>query len=258
MQIFALEEKNLISAFYADKGKNYLCPECGHPVRVKQGEARHSHFFHIHSSKRCRQSSKGLIHLRLQRYIHYLFPGSIMERPFPEVGRIADVADETRKVIFEIQYSPISLEEAKQRCADYEGLGYQIIWILHDHTFNKEKVAPAEQFLRTKTCYFSDMDEIGNWSIYDQLEEIQGKKRLWSDYPVEVQLKHPKPLPLFKWPEELDLRAQSWPLYHKGDHFDLCLQGMVFFPDNEEPPLWEKIKKSYLALLYSLLEKSST
>lgn len=246
MQIFALEKNELVGAFGAERGKNYFCPECGWPVRIKAGPMRSSHFFHIKRPPRCRQAQKGPIHLRLQRYIRYLFEEEAeMEKRFDPINRIADVACTVSKKIYEIQYSPISLEEAKARCRDYESLGFQVIWILHEDRFNRRKKSPAERFLQTKTCYYTNMDKEGNGVIYDTLPNL-GKK--------PINLRKSYPLPVRSWPPLLSHRTLR-PLFHEGDFFDLALKKRLPLPKKPEK-IFTKIKEGYLALLHMLLERS--
>lgn len=258
MQIYALDESRLISALEADKGKNYLCPQCVAPVRVRQGDYRQSHFFHLSQNSRCRQSQKGEVHLTIQKMIHHMFPGSVMEKPYPEIGRIADVADEEGKVIYEIQYSPISLREAKERSQDYESLGYSVVWLLHQETFNREIVTPGEFFLRTKTCYYTNIDEKGNGVIFDQLDSFIGKKRAYTTHLTTVSLRQRRPLPPFKWPKELAYREIGWALMHQGDVCDMALKGK-FFPveQDEKISLWNQLKEIYLTALHLVLSRSA-
>ena len=158
--------------------------------------------------------------------------------------------------IFEIQYSPISLEEAMQRCEDYESLGYHIIWILHADTFEQEKVGAAERFLRTKTCYYSDMDADGNGHIYDRFDLIHGKTRVdFSDMVQIVDLRKCFSVPQFNWPKELVDRGKTWPLYHEGDYLDSALKNQL-----AKIPIphtfFETVKDTYLGILHMLLERS--
>jgi len=197
-----------------------------------------------------------MIHLQLQYFVKNLFPSSKMECPFPEIGRIADVADLENRIIFEIQFSPMSLEEAKNRCRDYESLGYQIVWILHDQTYNQKKISPTERFLRTKTCYFSNMDQSGKGRVYDQHEESLRNWRRIKSTPLTVNLKELSPLPKFHWPRQLQQRALSWPLYTEGDLIDQTLKGKFLFEKWKKRPLF-KLKELYLTALQALLAKSS-
>lgn len=193
-----------------------------------------------------RQVQKSEIHLRLQRFIQYLFENEAeMEKGFSSIHRIADIACLPSKKIYEIQCSPISLEEAKSRCADYESLGFQVIWVLHDKQFNPHNMSPAEKFLQTKACYYTNMDKEGNGIIYDYLETL-GKK--------PINLRKCYPLPAYFWPSLLSHRSQR-PLFHEGDFFDLAIKRKLTLPKQREKFL-TKMKDGYLALLHMLLESS--
>ena len=180
MQLYALEEERPILAHEAKKQKNYRCPECLNPLRLREGPRRQAHFYHLKTQTLCRQHHKSLAHLRLQLLLSRRLAGSRIERPYPQIGRIADVSWESEKIIFEIQCSPISLNEAKERCRDYKRLGLNVVWILHDRQFNKKTVSEAEAFLRTQPCYFVSDREI----FYDQFDIVQGVRRLFKGPPL--------------------------------------------------------------------------
>ena len=108
MQLYALDTKGeLISAQQAVRQINYECLECQHTVRLRGGPHRRPHFYHVSPSIFCRQHQKGAIHLQLQSYfLHQLPIGDChLECPFPSIGRIADVAWLSQKIVFEIQCS---------------------------------------------------------------------------------------------------------------------------------------------------------
>ncbi len=258
MQVYALSENRLISAIKAEKSRDYRCPECLGLVRLREKKQCQSHFFHLNHNSSCRQSQKGQIHLHLQNFVKNLFEEAEIEKSFPEIGRIADVANSQTETIYEVQCSPISLGEAQKLCADYESLGYQVIWILHDHRFNQKKVTPSEEFLRTKTCYFSNMDIKGSGIIYDQLDQIIGRQRRFVSHRKQIHLQIKKTLPSFKWPKELSTRENTWPLYHEGDLFDHVLRGEFrSITPPEKKKLLLRLKEAYLAGFYMLLDKSS-
>ncbi|MEM8728221.1 MAG: competence protein CoiA family protein, partial [Chlamydiota bacterium] len=81
-------------------------------------------------------------HQAVQRAIGTALPQVILEKSFPEIHRIADVVYPPKKIIYEIQYSPITLKEVQQRNRDYATLGYTVIWILHDRHFNRKILSP--------------------------------------------------------------------------------------------------------------------
>src|SRR5687767_12314803 len=156
MQIHALDETTrIVTARQAIRHRTYYCFECQEAVKVRQGLHRQAHFYHLSPNRHCSQHRKSAIHLQLQqRFLHLLPPGECqLERPFKRIHRIADVVWEPQKIVFEIQCSPISLEEVQKRNADYASLGYQVVWILHTKTFNQQRLSAAELYLRTTPCY---------------------------------------------------------------------------------------------------------
>lgn len=179
-----------------------------------------------------------------------------MERPFPQIGRIADVAHLESNTVFEIQFSPMSIEEAKSRCRDYESLGLQVVWVLHDQTYNQKRITPTERFLRTKCCYYSNMDSRGKGLIYDQYDQTKGKRRRGKSGPLPVDLSTLKPLPQARWPLQLRQRALSWPLYCDGDLIDLHLNGKFLF-EKIGWRIFAKLKALYVTALHVLLSRSS-
>lgn len=232
MQLYAFHEKKFILAADASKGKDYLCPECSSTLRVRGGNRRQLHFFHLKAPPSCKQHQKGEIHLKLQLHLQTLLADEDprLEFRFPQIDRIADVACLKSKKIFEIQYSPISFEEAQKRTQDYESLGFQVIWVLHDHQFNKRKLSPAESYLRTKLCYFTDFDKQERGIIYDQLETVHGNRRVFRGPPIQVDVKNP-----------LKRAAPFIAERTRG----------------EKPSIGQKIKNRYSALLHLLLQSAS-
>jgi competence protein CoiA len=193
MQLFALENQSPILACHAKKEKVYRCPECLNPLKVRGGPHRHTHFYHLKNHASCRQHQKSLTHLQVQWAVQSsLSEEATLEEPFPQIGRIADVAWKSGKIIFEIQCSPISLEEVENRCRDYESLGFTCVWILHDRRFNRRKMSAAETFLRKRLCFFTDIDARGSGMIYDQQESCRGALRVFRGPPIQVDLKAPK------------------------------------------------------------------
>lgn len=260
MQFYALDQNRPILASEALKGISYFCPECFNPVRVRGGELRQAHFFHLRANRHCKQHCKSLTHLRLQQHIQSLFPSEllILEKAFPSIRRIADVADLNRKFIFEIQCSPISLAEAKKRTEDYESLGYCVIWILHDKLYNRIYFKPAEAYLRKKICYYTNMDAKGQGSIYDQYELCVGVKRIYRSMPCKVNLQKRKQIPALQkdFPGFLFERIQNWSVYHQGDLLDRFLNNMVSLSWlNEIENSHRKSKKEKLSLLQGLKRK---
>jgi competence protein CoiA len=276
MQFFAWNEKqHPISAPHALKHKDYVCPECARPVRLRSGPHRQPHFFHLESHSDCRQHQKSAEHLQTQFHLMSLLPEGecCMERPFPSLGRIADLTWESERIVFEVQCSPLPLQEAKERCVDYRSAGFEIVWILHQKTFNRRRMSAAESWLRQNPCYFTDISKEGKGKIYDQYDIDEGASRLFKGPPLEVSLAHPvhkSPLIASPLPRLLQHRFSSWPLSFQGDFLDrwlkdphpkesalhlLQLEERYLHPKKVKRALFPSFRNVYTRLLTALLKK---
>src|SRR3972149_4236933 len=232
MQIYALEDSwRPVPAAKAVKQKDYICPECQGKVRLRSGLYKQPHFFHLKENTRCLQHHKSLPHLQTQMKILSLLPlgQATMEKPFPAIGRIADVAWEEKRLIFEVQYSAIASEEVKERNQDYAKLGYQVVWILHQRRFNKKRMSAAEVFLTHSPHYFTDINEKGEGNIYDRFEVSKTTIRLFRGAPLPVKLSSAHSLHPSKMkgdvPKILTQRIDTWPIYFTGDLLDCAFRG---------------------------------
>jgi competence protein CoiA len=190
MSLHAYDSNSLIiQAKSARKQINYYCIECKEIVQLRGGPYRQFHFYHIEPTH-CRQSQKGPIHLQLQCYFlkHLPTDDCKLEHPFHSIRRIADVAWLSRKIVFEIQYSPIRAEEVLARNQDYSSEGWQVIWILHDRRFNQFRLSAAEKALRFSPYYYTNMNEQGKGFIYDQFDIIERGFRYCRLPPLIVQV----------------------------------------------------------------------
>jgi len=179
MQLTALKNSRIIFAHLAERQTDYLCPECFQTVRLRKGPHRKAHFYHACSTKICYQSQKTMLHLQAQSFFQNYFLGkAYLEYPFPTISRIADVYVPSQKLVFEIQCSPITSKEVKNRNADYKKLGISVIWILHDQRFNQKKLSLAEAYLRKRQSYFTNIDADGKGEFYDQIEWIRNNRRM--------------------------------------------------------------------------------
>ncbi len=168
MQIFGLnEEGEKVEAVLALKRVDYTCLECGAPLRVRRGFYQVAHFYHFKVGKPCSQRKKGKVHLNIQLDLQKRLQAK-MEVRFPEISRIADVVWEEKRLVFEIQVSPISDAEVQARMNDYQSIGYSVVWILYDKTFNQDKLSAAEHYLKDFTHYYSD-----GAIYYDQVSLIK-------------------------------------------------------------------------------------
>jgi competence protein CoiA len=244
MQLYGLDQSGPILAEEASRGKNYLCPECLAPIRVRGGPHRQHHFFHIRSNIQCTQHQKSLPHIQAQLALKNCLPEAGLEKPFPTIGRIADVAWEEKKMIFEIQCSPISLEEVQNRNRDYASLGWKVIWILHDNRYNKRKLTPVEIFLRQNGCYFTDIDSSGNGIFYDQFEVLNRFFRAFRGPKLSVN-------PATFTGSLADRLSKLSP----SDPSLLRMQALEERFGAQPPPKTSHVKRFYNALFRLMLEK---
>lgn len=280
MQLYALDESNTpVAISQAEKQKNYICLECGSRVRSRSGEARQPHFYHLEPPKTCTQHQKGVIHLQTQFFIQALLPANEcqLEYPFKSIGRIADAAWLPQKVVFEIQYSPITPKEVEERKRDYERAGWHLIWILHEQQFNRHR-RPLflDALFKNQPFYFTDMNEKGKGKIYDQFSVWEGRRRREKLPPLKVDLASLYPIssyPLKSTPslELIERRCASWPYFFGGDLLDLSVREpdspyLVHARLREESnskrqalPIWKKawacMKTGYTVLFEALMER---
>ncbi len=166
--------------------------------------------------------------------------------------RIADAHWAEEKIVFEVQCSPITLQEAKTRCEDYRKLGLTPVWILHDRRYNRFKLTPAEEYLRSQTTTFYTDGR----SIYDQFDVCQKLRRVFRGPRILVN----PALPQKKALESLFSR--NWPLSFHGDLFHRITPQQLehlkkIQKKHQKPRRWSLWKKAYRFLLYRLLEQTS-
>lgn len=254
MQIYGLDAHGkLIHALQAERQKSYQCPECSGLVRVRGGRFKHHHFYHVAHSA-CRLHGKSAVHLHIQLILQKMFTSETihLEHRFPEIGRIADVVWMNQKLIIEIQVSPISAEEVAARNRDYNSIGYQVIWILHDRQFNRAQLSFAERHLRSSTHYFTNINRFGNGFFYDQYAEIHFKKRIRRSPRLSVDLTQFVFVNSKQLPRHFPQERKKWAFSFKGDLF-------------HHPYAWEPTKRKrirffyptqiYRILLHHLLER---
>lgn len=154
-------------------------------------------------------SGKSVAHESIQRYLKKQISSLELEKRIGK--RRGDAVWEEKKIVFEIQLSPITLEEVQHRCHDYQSAGYQIVWILHSGIYNDRKASPAERFLRkSHPTYFTNGS-----LIYDQLEVFRGRHRFFKGDPLPVQIASPCH-PFIEVPQ------CKWPLHFVGDIHTFC------------------------------------
>lgn len=229
MQLYALD-KNLIPIFAEKAGRqvNYTCAECHSTVRLRGGVHRQKHFYHLEPKRKCRLNGKGMIHLQSQLYLLNVLTEdeAQLEVRFTEINRIADVVWKSEKIVFEIQYSSISAEEVLKRNRDYASLGWQVVWILHDHRYNAHRLTAAEVALRSHPYYFTNMNAEGIGIIYDQFDLFHKGKRVSKLGKLPIDIRKKQAVTADHLERGLCLvkqRVQSWPLYFQGDLIQIAL-----------------------------------
>lgn len=226
MQLFAAQESGeVVAAAHAASQHNYYCLECHGIVRLRSGMHRQRHFYHLQLSPSCRLSQKSMEHLQTQLHLQRLIGESVcrLEVPFPQIRRIADVLWADQRLVFEVQCSPISAAEVAARNSDYAKIGLQVVWLLHTKTFGRERLAPAEQLLRQRPCYFTTIDSKGVGSIVDRFDVAQKGWRIHALEDLAVDLCLPKYCRSKTRLKLTQERLQQINLHFAGDLVDLCL-----------------------------------
>ncbi|MCP5503989.1 MAG: hypothetical protein H7A41_02425 [Chlamydiales bacterium] len=169
-------------------------------------------------------------HQAIQKAIKATLPQVILEKSFPEIHRIADVVYPPKKIIYEIQYSPISLKEVQKRNRDYAALGYTVIWILHDHHYNKKILSPAELYLRKNLSYYTSITPYGHGFFYDQLEFFRGNQRTYKGTPQIIKNLLPQNLSKLprNFPKTLKEKAKKNSICLSGDLIDTLINTKDF------------------------------
>lgn len=130
---------------------------------------------------------KTFLHREAQRLLlQRLPPGEAsLEQPFPEVQRIADLFWRPRRIVFEVQCSPISLQEAKRRQEDYTRCGCHLVWILAPSLFFTPTPSPTERWMEQQLRYFFTVTGEKIF-IYDQLCQMTRRRRLVRSRPLRI------------------------------------------------------------------------
>ena len=224
MSLYAYEEELLVNASDAKENHVYRCSNCQSRVKVRKGRFRVPHFYHLSRSPTCRLYSKSEDHMLAQLALQQLLPigETVLEKPFIEISRVADLIWEKPKIAFEIQCSFLHLNEAKQRIIDYAKMGYQVVWILDDRIFNRRKASPTEQYIRTYPCYYATLRKQSFPTFYDQFEVFWKQERIKKGFRLQVQLQRPYPFPEKEcseqfFPRQVLEKATKTQLYFYGD-----------------------------------------
>jgi competence protein CoiA len=241
MQLLALDFRgNLISARNAQRQHDYRCVECQGVVRLRGGRYRQPHYYHQATTAACRLNGKSLRHINVQLYLEKLLPAGAaeLEKPFSEIGRIADVCWTTQQIIFEIQCSPITPEEVAARNSDYARIGYRVVWILHDQRFNQRRQTAVEEFLQSQWLYYTNIDREGRGKVYEQFSLYKNGRRRRGLSPQLVDLSKPQ---FFSF-----LGYEQWPapLMNKA-LLPFCFEGDLIYELWHDPTKRETLKRFF-------------
>lgn len=181
MQRYAFSKEGVrVFAEEALSQVDYFCPECLEKVRVRRGEIKIAHFYHFEGAKECRWKTRFQTHTTIQEELVRRLGNDncTVERFFPEISRIADVAFHPQKIVFEIQVSPISAGELISRTLDYWKTGWHVIWILHTEQFGSRRGSAAEETVQNIPHYFADIGPQG-LILWDEASYVHKRKRIW-------------------------------------------------------------------------------
>lgn len=156
-------------------------------------------------------------HFLLQKTLLDQYPKDLqMEVSMGE--RRADLLMENKKLVLEIQISPISVKEVQAREKFYNSQGYRVIWLLHPQRYNKKFLKPEEGYLRKKRSVFLFIDG-GRVRFYRQQETFFFRKRTSKSHPQFLTLdelafleekKPPVFHPLLYWKQKIERRLDQF------------------------------------------------
>lgn len=121
-----------------------VCPLCGEPLFIKDGLMRQAHFSHFGDgcTSDFEHKPESPEHLFFKEYLwrqlkehfaEYSTSEAILEQPYNEIKRIADIAFRFPSgwdVAHEIQLSAITIAHIQERTDDYRNAGVDVYWWL--------------------------------------------------------------------------------------------------------------------------------
>ncbi len=139
-----------------------------------------------------KEGKGSLLHQAVQRHIYQLLPQNEAHIEYRMQRHIADLLWLPKKIVFEIQVSPISIDIAVDRTEDYQKMGYFVVWILHQKSFNSTYLTLSELYLRKlRTCYYTNISTTSHGYIYDQNEHFRNNKREMRGDPLILDITNP-------------------------------------------------------------------
>ena len=160
--------------------KAYTCPACGGQLHLRQGASVRSHFAHK-SLKDCDYSSENESpeHLANKESLYHWLKKETevqLEYPLPELKQIADLFA-NGNLALEVQCSPLTQKVLKERSEGYRSQGYQVLWLLGEKLWLKERLTRLQQgFL-----YFSQNMGFYVWEVDKEKQVLRLKYLIHQD-----------------------------------------------------------------------------
>ena len=124
------QQQRVIEAAVADRAEEYLCPECGAPVRLRRGSIVMAHFAHVVRTPSCTLAGETEAHLWMKQCLRgFLGVDHTQVEQALIPGHRADVVVPAQRLVIECQVSPIALPEWERRTRDYNQQGYAMLWV---------------------------------------------------------------------------------------------------------------------------------
>lgn len=165
-----------------DRGQPYYCVECNQKKYYTHGNTMVHHFRNC-SDSTCTCTAESNLHKAIKQLIVDHFGSNIVDEEYSsinitnKINRRADVILHTEiPVIFEIQVSPISQEEVRQRTRDWQSVGFEVVWI---PTLSN----PSEVFR------FESMIKFDNNNIDGFINNLNNYQDFYMDNSVDVSVK---------------------------------------------------------------------
>ncbi|OGN62324.1 MAG: hypothetical protein A3F09_04625 [Chlamydiae bacterium RIFCSPHIGHO2_12_FULL_49_11] len=99
----------------------------------------------------------------------------------------ADLLWPEKRLVIEIQISPITKEEVKDRTLCFASYGYDTLWLLHPRRYNQKFLKPEEGALRFASSYFI-LPTAADVHVFDQSEQFRGRLRTYRSPPLLLDL----------------------------------------------------------------------
>lgn len=158
----------------------YTCPACGGQIHLRQGPSVRTHFAHK-SLKDCDFffENESPEHLANKESLYHWLKKETkvqLEYPLSELKQIADVFV-NGNLALEVQCSSLPQKVLKERSEGYRSQGYQVLWLLGQKLWLKERLTRLQQgFL-----YFSQNMGFYVWELDKEKQVLRLKYLIYQD-----------------------------------------------------------------------------